>query len=85
MGDTTFWQIVERLATGARPLLRLTVTPRATGLPDGTVALTEAGRDVLAGRTDHMALNGIDRWMGGVHLTDGRWRWDPQKRWLALF
>ncbi len=39
----------------------------------------------LAGRTDHMALNGIDRWMGGVHLTDGRWRWDPQKRWLALF
>jgi len=33
---------------------------------------------VLAGRADQIALNGIDRWIGGVHLTgrDGGWRWD---------
>ena len=33
---------------------------------------------MLDGRDDHVALNGVDRWIGGVHLT-GRtvpWRWD---------
>jgi hypothetical protein len=33
---------------------------------------------VLAGGVDQVALNGIDRWIGGVHLR-GRhvqWRWD---------
>lgn len=40
--------------------------------------LTEAGRRVVAGKVDHVALNGVDRWIGGVHL-EGRsvcWRWD---------
>jgi hypothetical protein len=42
------------------------------------VRITEAGRRVLGGQDDHIARNGIDRWIGGVHLT-GRtipWRWD---------
>jgi hypothetical protein len=42
------------------------------------VRLTETGARVLAGRDDHVRLNGIDRWIGGVHL-HGRqvpWRWD---------
>ena len=26
-----------------------------------------AGREVLAGEDDHIALNGIDRWWGGTH------------------
>jgi hypothetical protein len=33
---------------------------------------------VLAGEADHVTLNGLDRWIGGVHL-HGRhtpWRWD---------
>jgi hypothetical protein len=42
------------------------------------VRLTDAGARVLAGDADHVALNGVDRWVGGVHLRgDGvRWRWD---------
>jgi len=39
--------------------------------------LTAAGRRVLDGLEDHVALNGVERWIGGVHLT-GRavaWRW----------
>ena len=42
-----------------------------------TVAITAAGRDVLAGRRDRVAC-GIDRWLGGVHLHDGGgiWRYD---------
>jgi hypothetical protein len=40
--------------------------------------VTPAGRRVLRGEADHVALNGIDRWIGGVHLVgeEARWRWD---------
>jgi hypothetical protein len=40
--------------------------------------LTAAGGRVLRGQADHVALNGIDRWVGGVHLRgpEARWRWD---------
>jgi hypothetical protein len=33
---------------------------------------------VLRGEEDHAALNGVDRWVGGVHLAgrEPRWRWD---------
>jgi hypothetical protein len=80
MGDSTFWTIVEGLATCARPLLLLDVRPRPDRLPEGSVAITATGRDVRAGRVDHVALNGIDRWMGGVHLTTARhWRWNGSR------
>ena len=49
-------------------------------------ALTEAGRDVLLGTTDAVKLNGIDTWLGGVHL-QGRtniWRWDEATKKLRL-
>jgi hypothetical protein len=37
-----------------------------------------AGLRVLRAEADHVALNGVDRWIGGVHLAgaDSRWRWD---------
>ena len=46
----------------------------------GTVTLTELGRSVLAGKTDHVRLAGIDEWRGGVHLTGAEpaWRWDVE-------
>jgi hypothetical protein len=42
--------------------------------------LTELGRSVLNGATDFVALNGIDLWLGGVHLHDQNnlWRWDER-------
>lgn len=44
---------------------------------DSTFEITAAGRDVLRAGADHVAMNGIDRWHGGVHLRDGNvWRWD---------
>ncbi len=68
LGDSVFFAYLERLASGARPLLALT---------DSTVVLTEDGSKVLSGDEDYARLNGLDRWLGGVHLT-GRaiWRWD---------
>jgi hypothetical protein len=32
---------------------------------------------VLAGEADRVQLLGLDRWIGGTHLTlDNVWRWD---------
>jgi hypothetical protein len=42
--------------------------------------MTDTGARVLTGAADHATLNGIDRWIGGVHLR-GRhlpWRWDDR-------
>jgi hypothetical protein len=33
--------------------------------------LTGFGRKVLAQQEDHVRANGIDRWLGGVHLCNG--------------
>jgi hypothetical protein len=49
------------------------------GVAAGTrLGVTGAGRRVLAGEADHVELNGIDRWVGGVRLhgAAARWRWD---------
>jgi hypothetical protein len=87
MGDTVFWSHLDALARGAHPLL----VPEGAchvdrgRVADVPVALTEVGHDVLAGRRDHVLLNGIDRWLGGVHLhgADAQWRWDAVTRRLA--
>ena len=82
MGDSTFWIRVRAVAAGPSRLVHLDVEP-TTG-PDiapGTASLTDAGRDVLRGRADWVALAGFDRWLGGVHLQaslggDVAWRYD---------
>ena len=75
LGDTWAFAAIERLARAEVPLLSA-----AAGTVDrhSAVALTEAGRRVLDGAADHVLLNGIDRWIGGVHLVgrDVAWRWD---------
>jgi len=76
MGDTSFWTIIRRLAAGPHPLVVFDVAERPGRLPTGRVGITDEGRGVLSGRADYVALNGIDRWLGGVHLTPaGLWRW----------
>lgn len=65
MGDTFAFQRLDRLA----PLLQR----------DGDVLrCSAAGERILAGDGDLVREFGVDRWIGGVHLT-GRevaWRWD---------
>ena len=89
MGDTTFWRRVLDLAAGPAPLVSVDVEPlEDLTLPSGTVAISEAGRAVLAGKADWVRLNGFDRWLGGVHLSaapggDVDWRYDPTTRALV--
>jgi redox-sensitive transcriptional activator SoxR len=52
-----------------------------TGLP---LRLTRQGERVLRGEADRVELLGIDRWLGGTHLTSATApRWDPEARRLA--
>jgi hypothetical protein len=52
--------------------------------PDfGMVSLTDDGRRVLSGRADRLDLIGIDRWIGGVHLTGGQWRFDEGRETIV--
>jgi hypothetical protein len=77
LGDTWCFDRIAALAGAPTPL----VEADAAGGPvdrHARLTLTAAGREVLRGEADHVALNGVDRWIGGVHLT-GRavgWRWD---------
>jgi hypothetical protein len=66
-GDTWVWRRLDELGAGEHPLVEL----------GSILDLTEAGRAVLAGAADRIALLGVDRWLGGTHLTpDDLWRWD---------
>ena len=77
LADLFAFRIMARLAGGRVPLLEL--DPPAGEVTAATrLRPTEAGRRVLRGEADHVALNGIDRWVGGVHLRgpESPWRWD---------
>ena len=86
-GDTWVYRRIEELGTGERRLLAsaaggevLPAPPRgdARAFVAMRMTLTADGRAVLDGRADRVELLGLDRWIGGVHLTPGNvWRWDP--------
>jgi hypothetical protein len=68
--DMSVTALADELSHAAPPLLDFV---------SGTATLTHTGRAVLEGRLDRIAVCGIDRWLGGVHLRSGEviWRWDP--------
>ncbi len=76
MGDGSFYGMMADLADARHPLIEILDTPQH-GL--GVVSITATGRNVLEGGADHVALNGIDRWLGGAHLKGEKvpWRWNP--------
>ncbi len=90
MGDFGWWLHVGPLLTAGRPLLRIDGAAHGSSdHPDWwadddrapKLALTADGDRVLAGELDHVAINGIDRWLGGVRLdeTGPDWRWDESR------
>ncbi|MGR6918574.1 hypothetical protein ACU635_30365 [[Actinomadura] parvosata] len=84
IGDTWYFATIDRLAGGPHPLLSVEPAGRPAGFAT-EVRLTRAGARVLEGAADHVTLNGVDRWIGGVHLTgrDVRWRWDEGRECLT--
>ena len=90
LGDSQFWSELNRLSDSRNPLINV------SGVDDKSIAfdsdqfhqahleLTETGTAVLAGEQDFVELNGIDRWLGGVHLTDTSiWKWNEEQSELV--
>jgi hypothetical protein len=77
LADLFCFRTLARLAGGREPLVELD-PPTGEVSAVTRLRLTPAGGRVLRGEADHVALNGIDRWVGGVHLQgpEARWRWD---------
>jgi hypothetical protein len=81
LGDLSFARAVRGLAAAGVPLLRLEPGGDDVPLARQSVSLTPFGQTVLAGAADHARVNGLDRWIGGVHLhgRDRLWRWDGNR------
>jgi hypothetical protein len=77
LGDTWSFAMMDRMARARTPLLHAEPADRPVDR-ETSLRLTDAGALVLAGAADHVTLNGIDRWIGGVHLRgqDVPWRWN---------
>ena len=81
LGDASWMSYVDRLARAPEPLLAYEGEDAPVTPMQRVARITDTGRDVLDGRTDALWINGIDRWIGGVHL-QGRevpWRWDTEE------
>jgi hypothetical protein len=68
--DTAFAAFCLDLAGEPHSLLQLS-GPAGPRRLDQLVRLTALGRKVVAGAANRIELRGIDRWIGGVHLTGG--------------
>ena len=95
LGDWPFAMRLQLLSRSKKPAIALKPSAESTeehAEIDGAyaaelnseVALTEYGSDLLAGKADFVKDNGIDRWLGGVHLTrDNLWRWDNESKTVS--
>jgi hypothetical protein len=93
-GDASAALYLDRLARGQSPLVSIqwdgeSAAELAVSEPrsfnGAMISLTDAGRSVLRGDEDWIALGGSDRWLGGMHLEgkNARWRWDAANRRTA--
>jgi hypothetical protein len=86
-GDFQVWLALKGMSDVAEPLLVLIGEEDSTDplsparIMSASFEVTDAGEKILNGAADAIELNGIDEWLGGVHLS-GRnlWRWNDQRR-----
>jgi hypothetical protein len=86
MGDSWYFRALSGLGQGEGRLVEAedgTPLPPPPPLGDGRLfarlelRLTENGEAALRGEADRVALLGINRWLGGTHITpESIWRWD---------
>ena len=91
MGDLSFFAILNEMASVHHPLIEIeNVGKVGSGDDESSIAhsmtrISDTGLRVLQSQLDHIQLNGIDRWLGGVHLSGSAaaWRWDDHHRRLV--
>ncbi len=82
-GDSQLYFEVRQLADASAPLLTLREGVKGARMDAAQMLLssfeiTRLGRAVLNGKEDFVIRNGIDYWLGGVHLEgdEAPWRWE---------
>jgi hypothetical protein len=82
-GDAQLYLEMKRLSGARTPLLKLSGVDRRASMDSAQMLLssfelTEHGKAILADEQDFVRSNGIDQWLGGVHLegNEPAWRWD---------
>ena len=91
-GDAQVFLELKRLTKGRHPLLKMSNDEKANPIDSNqplrtSFQITSHGKAVLNGDEDFVRLNGIDLWLGGVHLQgdEAAWRWDESNASLARF
>lgn len=68
VGDAFLFSRLKHLADQSLPQPLISITGNQANMREAEVYLTDAGKDVLAGRLNCVTVNGIDDWVGGIHL-----------------
>jgi hypothetical protein len=89
-GDAQLFLTLMRLVHAATPLLKKdggNSMADSTNMLTSSFAITNDGKEVLAGTQDFVVQNGIDLWLGGIHLSgaEASWRWDHETQKLLEF
>ncbi len=90
LGDSQFWMSLRQMSDTGQPLLKIRngdasdVNFTAEKIHRTKFEITEVGTAVLGSEADFVDLNGLDAWLGGVHLNGKTdlWRWDQQNQRL---
>jgi len=89
-GDAQFYVELKRLAKAPTPVLAQRNGGNAAMDPArillSSFDITTHGAAVLAGKEDFVVKNGIDEWLGGIHLkgNEAAWRWDDETQQLLV-
>lgn len=79
LGDTSFWDILHTFLESSSPLISLPKDKELTlpTSPDQELSITPEGEEVLLGKRNWLDIRKLDRWIGGVHLSqDNVWCWN---------
>lgn len=84
-GDAQLYLELKQLTQAPAPLLTVSSSFKSSRTDPvemllSTFALTDVGKAVLEGEDDFVRRNGIDSWLGGVHLRgyESDYRWEEQ-------
>lgn len=88
-GDAQLYLALKRLVNAPIPLLKQNgrnSSADPAGMLLSSFQITGDGKEVLAGAQDFVVQNGIDEWLGGVHLLgpEASWRWDEEAENLMV-
>lgn len=91
LGDFQLWVTLRQMTDTNEPMITIRngnhfgQELKSEQIRNSAFEITKAGEAVLKAEADFVELNGIDLWLGGVHLSGktALWRWDEQNRKIA--